>query len=373
MKRINVIVKATDACNLRCKYCYNSETEYKRDVLSIERFDKLMRLLSEAYDEVELIWHGGEPLYVGLDFYRQAVEVEEKYFREKGLKTKNLIQTNGTLINKEWVKFFKDYKFYPGISLDGIHNDKYRQQTEKTLNAIELLQKAGLKVGCMAVVADEEFDVLENYKYFASKGVDVAFSPMFNEGAGKNLGGISAKYYVDQMNRLFDYWLYDKNGVGVKEFRTYVSMALGGCEKVCTNSSCLGKWLSISADGSLCNCGRYLVKEYPYGNIDDIEDISEVFRSEGFKAMLRGSIERRKKCLEKCDYFKYCEGGCPDMSLIAGDLSSPAPFNCATFIGVFMHVQAVMNQILADKVPLDALNPTVKSIAMKCLSQLDEN
>ena len=173
------------------------------------------------------------------------------------------------------------------------------------------------------------------------------------------------------MNKLFDYWLYDKNGVGVKEFRTYVSMALGGCEKVCTNSSCLGKWLSISADGSLCNCGRYLVKEYPYGNIDDIQSISEAFRSEGFKAMLRGSIARRKKCMETCQYFQYCEGGCPDMSLIAGDLSSPSPFNCAMFIGVFTHVKAMLDQVIADKVPLDELNPTVKAIATKCLTQVD--
>ena len=371
MKKINVIVKVTDACNLRCKYCYNSESHYTREVLSLARFEKLLTLLAKDYQSIDLIWHGGEPLCAGLEFYQKAMEIEEKIYKETSAEISNLVQTNGTLINKEWVTFFKKYHFSPGISFDGVNNEDYRQQTDKTLTALDLLKKEGIQTGCLAVVADENYDVLENYKFFAEKGVSIAFSPMFNEGGGKDMQGVSAQYYVEQMKRLFDYWLYDVNGVTVKDFRSYVSMALGGNEKSCNNGSCLGKWLGITANGDIFNCGRDSMKDYRFGNIDEIDTIAELYQSEGFRNLLRGSIARRKQCMADCEYFDYCEGGCPDMAILENGLSERPGFSCECFIGIFSYVKEKMQAVFDAKTPLSQLNPTIRSVAVKCLTNYD--
>jgi len=51
-------------------------------------------------NKVEFIWHGGEPMLAGIDFYRQVVELEAEW-SDKGKKIFNSIQTNGTLIDQE--------------------------------------------------------------------------------------------------------------------------------------------------------------------------------------------------------------------------------------------------------------------------------
>ena len=48
-------------------------------------------------NDIEFIWHGGEPLFAGIDFYQKAVEYQRPW-EEKGKKITNSIQTNATLI-----------------------------------------------------------------------------------------------------------------------------------------------------------------------------------------------------------------------------------------------------------------------------------
>jgi len=47
---------------------------------------------------------------MGIDFYRRAIELQEKY-RKPGMKFENTIQTNGTLLDDEWCQFFKENNF----------------------------------------------------------------------------------------------------------------------------------------------------------------------------------------------------------------------------------------------------------------------
>jgi uncharacterized protein len=69
-------------------------------------------------DDIEFIWHGGEPLLAGLKFYREAVEIQRAW-RQQGKKITNFLQANATLITPEWVRFFKENDFLIGVSLDG--------------------------------------------------------------------------------------------------------------------------------------------------------------------------------------------------------------------------------------------------------------
>jgi uncharacterized protein len=80
-------------------------------------------------DQVSFNWHGGEPLILGLDFYRKAIEFEKKYADGKVIL--NTLQTNGTLLNRDWTEFFRKNNFLLGISIDGpenIHNHYRRDK-----------------------------------------------------------------------------------------------------------------------------------------------------------------------------------------------------------------------------------------------------
>ena len=109
----NIMIKpAGSLCNLDCNYCYyldKAEMYGGREPrMSLDMLETLVREYIAANDvpEVTFNWHGGEPLVLGIGFYRRAVELERKY--AAGKTVRNTLQTNGTLINQEWASFFRE-------------------------------------------------------------------------------------------------------------------------------------------------------------------------------------------------------------------------------------------------------------------------
>ena len=79
-------------------------------------------------DDVEFIWHGGEPLLAGKNFYRKVSSLQEKWL-SKGKRITNFLQTNGTLVDESWASLFASIGFTIGVSLDApeaFHN-KFRK------------------------------------------------------------------------------------------------------------------------------------------------------------------------------------------------------------------------------------------------------
>ena len=373
MDKINIIIKTTNNCNLRCKYCYNGDTHFTKEYLSIRSVRRLFQILSADFREISVVWHGGEPLSCGLDYFRQVMEIEEELSNYKGnnIVFTNSIQTNGTLIDEDWIAFFQKHKFKVGISYDGINNDKYRQRSDRVLSSMDLMKKKGMGVSCLAVVADNDYDIVENYKYFASRGIPVEFSYLFMEGSAKNLSPLSAESYVEKYKALVDHWFRDKSGVGVRLIETYVAMALGNYFRICSNGSCHGKYLSIWPNGDIYNCARDSMSAYPFGNIDTIESYQELFKSEGFKTLLRGSIERRAKCKESCQYYPECAGGCADCAIAEGSLSNPPSFSCYCFQNIYPYIQQKVAEVKASGLPLSEFNPALRKTWIRCMSVCD--
>ena len=362
MKKVEVILKVTEACNLRCKYCYNGEDSYHKGVLSLERFEKLLKVLSTGYDLIHIIWHGGEPLYAGIDYFHQALDIEKKVNINDSVVIENSIQTNGTLITNEWINLFKEHNIRVGISFDGVDNDKYRQHSKKVLKSMKMLEAAGLRFGCNAVVADEEYNLIENYHYFKSLGISFDFSKVLPEGVAKDMKSLSAVSYANGLIKLFDEWIYDTEGVSIRTFATYLSMASGGKYRICSFCSCHMKYLSVTPDGMVYNCGRASLSLYPFGNIDDFNNVKEIFSSTKSLELIKGSIARRDKCKATCEYFDLCRGGCSDIAILEGGIENIPDEYCYIFKTVYQHVKDTYDEIIKNKTPLSKLNPTVKSI-----------
>ena len=126
---LTAIVKPTHDCNLRCEYCYIEENA-ERGRMSSKTLLNTLDQVSEASgdEEAHFIWHGGEPLLMGLEFFKEIATLSDK-LRKKGKEISNSIQTNGTLVTEELLDFIEAKKdFYLGFSLDGSQeiNDKTR-------------------------------------------------------------------------------------------------------------------------------------------------------------------------------------------------------------------------------------------------------
>ena len=82
----NVMIKpAGSLCNLDCKYCYyldKAEIYHgKEPKMTLEMLEQFTKEYIKANQSqfVTFNWHGGEPLVLGLDFYKKAVEFQQKY------------------------------------------------------------------------------------------------------------------------------------------------------------------------------------------------------------------------------------------------------------------------------------------------------
>ena len=84
----------------------------RQQVSHVRRGAGEFRQLVKAHrnPQVTVAWQRGEPTLMGIDFYRRAIELQEKY-RKPGMKFENTIQTNGTLLDDEWCQFFKENNF----------------------------------------------------------------------------------------------------------------------------------------------------------------------------------------------------------------------------------------------------------------------
>ncbi|GAM68029.1 GALNS arylsulfatase regulator [Vibrio sp. JCM 19236] len=155
-------------CNLDCSYCYylSSDTSCGQP-MSLATLEASIEnhILSQPKHSpvVDFIWHGGEPLLRGREFYQSAFALQKKWANDKTLV--NTFQTNGTLINHQWAKFFKQHNAMVGISIDGpnIFNDISRidktghSSFEKTVRGISLLKAYEVNFNTLTVVNNRTY------------------------------------------------------------------------------------------------------------------------------------------------------------------------------------------------------------------------
>ncbi len=121
-------------CNLDCHYCYYLK---KQDLYPTGESFRMSDELLEAYivqhiescpvPMIRFSWHGGEPTLLGLDYFRKVVSLQRKH-QPPHQRLANGIQTNGTLLDEDWCRFFAEEGFSVGLSLDGPRelHDGYR-------------------------------------------------------------------------------------------------------------------------------------------------------------------------------------------------------------------------------------------------------
>lgn len=99
MNRLMLIIKVTHKCNMRCAYCYDSYSPASNDkIVNIAFIQTVLHWLkgytdNSGIDAVDFVWHGGEPLLAGRNFYEKVYKMQQDIL--DGLVFSNGIQTNG--------------------------------------------------------------------------------------------------------------------------------------------------------------------------------------------------------------------------------------------------------------------------------------
>lgn len=338
-EKLNIIMKVTDACNLRCIYCYNAPCEYELNIMDVRLIENLLSKIVGDFKEAHFIWHGGEPLLPGLEYYEKIFRLQEQYLHN--IKITNSIQTNATLITDEFASLFHHYNVGVGVSYDGNNNENTRGKTIRSLEGISILKKYEKRVPTIKVILKEDLNkIIPIYQHFNDLELDLKLNYLFNCDLQKVKNHYTVEDYVRAMKELFLYWVNDKYcRIHIQPFEYYLAMNKKLPNRECTNASCLLTFLSMDPQGNLFPCSRFYEKKYCYGNIENFKKIDDIYNTESFINIIKPTIIKRQHCMKTCELYTYCQGGCCRDILMCEMEGNNDFFSCHVFKKIFTYIE----------------------------------
>ncbi|MGM9825507.1 MAG: anaerobic sulfatase maturase [Paludibacteraceae bacterium] len=303
-------------CNLRCEYCYyrdniqrtdRSETETEKEWLSA--YVRQYIQMKPLGEEVVFIWHGGEPLLKPIRFYEEVVRLQKQY--ADGHPISNILQTNGTLLNEEWCRFFHDEQWTVGISVDGpkeVHEHYRGACFQRVMQGVELLHKYGVAYTIMGVITGESArHPLEVYRFVRQLGTRfLQFEPQCEPYLP---GRVSAEDFARFYCSVFDEWYaHDIGKVYIELFDNTLAMLMGYPSSTCVFSDHCGNALAVEANGDVFACDHF-VPELRLGNLFSDSLLSLLSHPE-LRGLAEAKMPTASSCLS-CEYLRLCYGGCP--------------------------------------------------------------
>lgn len=322
---VPIIKVVSIKCNLRCGYCFYHKDDQKQKqsgdcLMSDNILENLINEVCSGMQFAQFIWHGGEPLLAGIDFFRKVVALQERY-KKSGQKIINKLQTNGTLINNKWANFFADNNFGIGVSIDGprdLHN-YFRKFTngkgsfDATLRGIRILQQKGIQPGVIAVINSQNSKKpREMFDFFTNLGLKKI---AFNHASGKNYNpkalqsNVSPLDYAEFIKKVFDFWIAKNDPeIEIRQIKSILQGLLGGKYRSCEFNQGCSEYFTVEYNGNIypCDCSDPDEKIY-FGNIK--KGLRQIFSSEAYNDYQNKIREARLHCT-KCRWYEICKGGC---------------------------------------------------------------
>ena len=368
MKHITPIINVTNDCNLGCKYCYTGSAFYdlsKRDSIN-EKFTNYFPLLCNLldqlmvynnFDKTMLIFHGGEPLLITIENWEKTIS----YIKEKNYPFIFSVQTNGTMINEEYLNLFKKYKFDVGVSMDGTQelNDITRplkngkSSFPLVFKNLLRLKEYEINFGVLVTLNKSNINHIEDiYSFFKSHGIHFSIRPIFQSKFSDNdKYQLHPDEYGSANCRLFDLWFDDEevNISMIEEFPSMIAQFVNPIEGLVScnfTKKCSENFISFDINGDITPCNRFQgEKDFVYGNLQ-LNTLEELMNNNISKPLRNRWESLAKTECNDCEIKEYCFGGCPANSLAIKNNYFEKDYYCSSFKTIFHHINDRINKVI---------------------------
>lgn len=353
MTCIKPTIKLIEACNFTCEYCeYKMFSNTQKDRVQIDP-ELAIRIAKESIEINKcngkttcICWHGGEPLLYPIKTFEYILKEIDKYAKEINASVEHSIQTNGYLINDEWIGIFDYFRIKVGVSLDGPEsingNQREKGTVEKILQNIQKLNKHNCFNGVLTVLTENhkgrEAELLDFYR---ANGIDkVGFCKSFNSDMTFT---ISNETLTEFLINFFDLYMDASFPLNIREYNVYISKILkrrtinycfASCREAC------GTFLTFNPNGDIFLCDDSYMSKNKIANISECS-IADVVRDPCY---LRKQTEIRKvlECgCHACEYLSICGAGC-----YRNDVDNhERNYYCSTYKKLISHIKKRLDGI----------------------------
>jgi uncharacterized protein len=363
MRPFTLLIKPSGSdCNMDCTYCFYKNRAPQVGSGRQRMSDKVLENLIKDYLELRLAvsafaWQGGEPMLMGLDFYKRVVELQKKY-GAAGQQVTNALQTNAVLLDDKWCRFLHEYNFLAGLSLDGPKefHDYYRRDLsgggtfDRVIRAIENCKKYRAEFNILVLLnnvnvehPDELFD------FFIENGIRyLQFVPCVEPAGAGGIAdfSITSQQYGNFLCRIFDRWLtHGPTKLSIRSFDSILSYCLSGRHTVCTFSSRCSDYIVVEHTGDCFCCDFFVAPKWRLGSILETP-VEQLVAGSKKRSFARAKQKLSGKCL-LCRHLDICRGGCMKDRLGPDGKPSMENYFCQAYKQFFDYTMPKFMQLAA--------------------------
>ena len=322
---LNLMIKPASACNLNCKYCFYNKVKPVTESISMD-YDVMENIIEKSFvitndfSVVNFNFQGGEPLLAGKHYFEEFINKVNQL--KEGRIVNYTVQTNGTLIDDAWVKFFKANNFLVGLSIDGFkeNNNIYRIDNnnsdthQKIIKGYDLLKSSGIDTNILTVLTSNLIDYPQQlYEFYKSNEMNyVQLIPCLDFGyvdyESLDLDKLSEFY-----RKLFKIYINDEDPVNIDFFQNIEIILSGKIPYKCGMKGFCETQLIIDSKGQVYPCDFYTKEEFKLGDIttDSLEEIINSNINNIFK-----SKKMDDRLCKRCRFSIVCKGMCKKISTV---------------------------------------------------------
>jgi len=295
---------------------------------------KVLRALISSLSQLphglqRMHWLGGEPTLADLDFFKEAVRLQQEQTHKRWV---NTIQTNATLINQDWAEFFKAHNFKVGVSVDGTSqthdadriNLVGRGSYAKVMNGVSALREAGINPSVICVVT----------KHNAGKGAQmlrglvgsgftsVAFNAFYNTATDliRDPFAVSDEAWTQFLKDVFEELVaLDRTDVRVRELDSMIAWTKSRTARSCVFRGSCSSWMLVDHDGKVYPCER-LGRPMCFSDVTSTTSFAEILEAPAYRAFSTQTLRMPGKC-KVCSMQDFCHNGCVAHRIDNGDTS----------------------------------------------------
>lgn len=323
--RVQLVVKLSKYCNLRCTYCYEFNELSNKSRISIANIARMFSQVRHAVDArvisgVEFVWHGGEPLLIPVDYYREIAVLQDETFDDPDT-FQNVTQTNLTVLTGKHIEFLKSKEFFQGIGVsfdlfgDQRVDVKGRLRNSVVMMNMERLIEHGIEFGAISVLTRKSLGhARQIQKFWEALGIGFRFLP-FHLSVGEEqsrIHGLTGPEQALALKQCFLDWLASGSLVSIRPMNDYLTYALcymAGGEKAVYDPALDEAVYVVNVDGNIFGVGQGELYEarHSYGNIFTTSLVDILSSPNRRKGSSEAAARMDLHC-RQCPYFGYCPG-----------------------------------------------------------------